>query len=188
MTAVANTSKKPSTHRCTTHQRQYSTIESACARPTSARRRRTGRCRPSTGTAARRSTCDVVAGARSAGHSARPTSVSQSSRPTNRKICQKRPMSAYSQPWWPNQKLYVEPELLHHREPLAGERADHDDEQADEQEVDAEPLELRLMARDRRRDVQARAEPGGGDPEHGELRVPGAASASRAGSSASGKP
>ena len=26
MTAVANTSKKPSTHRCTTHQRQYSTI------------------------------------------------------------------------------------------------------------------------------------------------------------------
>ena len=27
MTAVANTSKKPSTHRCTTHQRQYSTID-----------------------------------------------------------------------------------------------------------------------------------------------------------------
>ena len=28
ITAVANTSKKPSTHRCTTHQRQYSTIDS----------------------------------------------------------------------------------------------------------------------------------------------------------------
>ena len=27
MTAVAKTSKKPSTHRCTTHQRQYSTID-----------------------------------------------------------------------------------------------------------------------------------------------------------------
>jgi hypothetical protein len=27
ITAVANTSKKPSTHRCTTHQRQYSTID-----------------------------------------------------------------------------------------------------------------------------------------------------------------
>jgi hypothetical protein len=26
MTAVAKTSKKPSTHRCTSHQRQYSTI------------------------------------------------------------------------------------------------------------------------------------------------------------------
>jgi len=26
-TAVANTSKKPSTHRCTSHQRQYSIIE-----------------------------------------------------------------------------------------------------------------------------------------------------------------
>ena len=24
----------------------------------------------------------------------------------NRKACQKRPMSTYSQPWWPNQKLY----------------------------------------------------------------------------------
>ncbi len=27
MTAVAKTSKKPSTHRCTSHQRQYSTTE-----------------------------------------------------------------------------------------------------------------------------------------------------------------
>jgi hypothetical protein len=27
MTAVANTSKKPSTHRCTSHHLQYSTIE-----------------------------------------------------------------------------------------------------------------------------------------------------------------
>ena len=27
ITAVANTSKKPSTHKCTNHQRQYSIIE-----------------------------------------------------------------------------------------------------------------------------------------------------------------
>ena len=33
MTAVANTSKKPSTHRCTSHQRQYSTIESEVCSP-----------------------------------------------------------------------------------------------------------------------------------------------------------
>src|SRR3546814_11195407 len=27
----------------------------------------------------------------------------------NREICQKRPMSVYSQPWWPNQKLLARP-------------------------------------------------------------------------------
>ncbi len=46
---------------------------------------------------------------RIAGHSARPTRVSHSSRPTNRKICQKRPRSTYSQPWWPNQKFLSRP-------------------------------------------------------------------------------
>ena len=35
-------------------------------------------------------------------------------------------------------------------------------------------LELRLVPGDRRRDVQAGAEPGGGDPQHRQLRVPGA--------------
>ena len=33
ITAVAKTSKKPSTHRCTTHQRQYSTIDRCVCRP-----------------------------------------------------------------------------------------------------------------------------------------------------------
>ena len=33
MTAVANTSKKPSTHRCTSHQRQYSTIDRCVCSP-----------------------------------------------------------------------------------------------------------------------------------------------------------
>ncbi|MNF19459.1 hypothetical protein D3C80_2242810 [compost metagenome] len=33
ITATAKTSKKPSTHRCTTHQRQYSTIDSEVCSP-----------------------------------------------------------------------------------------------------------------------------------------------------------
>ena len=41
--------------------------------------------------------------------SARPTRVSQSSKPMNRNHCQNRPMSAYSQPWCPNQKLCSRP-------------------------------------------------------------------------------
>ena len=65
-------------------------------------------------------------------------------------------------------------ELLHHRQPLAGERADDDDEEADEQDVDAEALVLRLVSGDRRADVQAHAQPRGRDPQHRELRVPGA--------------
>ena len=76
--------------------------------------------------------------------------------------------------------LVAEPEVggeaqpLHHREPLAGHRADDDDQQADEQEVHAEPLELRLVARDGGRDEQARRQPRRRDPEDAELRVPGA--------------
>ena len=38
-----------------------------------------------------------------AGHTARAVRNSQTKRPTKRKICQKRPRSTYSQPWWPNQ-------------------------------------------------------------------------------------
>jgi hypothetical protein len=52
-----------------------------------------------------------VAGPRSTGHSARPTRVSHSNRPTNRNHCQKRPMSAYSQPWCPHQKLCSRPSV-----------------------------------------------------------------------------
>ena len=75
--------------------------------------------------------------------------------------------------------LVAEPEVGHvaqpllDREPLAGHRADDDDQQADEQEVDAQPLELRLVARDGRRHEQPGGQPGAGDPEDGDLRVPG---------------
>ena len=65
-------------------------------------------------------------------------------------------------------------EFLHDREPLAGERADHDDDQANPQEIDAKPLEPGFVSRDGRTDVQAGAEPGGGDPQNGQLRVPAA--------------
>src|SRR5688572_15267122 len=109
ITAVANTSKKPSTHRCTSHQRQYSTSEMwVCSPHMSA----AAKNRPMhTVERNNRPTIDFVSvlGPRSTGHSARPTSVSHSNRPTNRNHCQKRPMSAYSQPWWPHQKLLANP-------------------------------------------------------------------------------
>ncbi len=47
----------------------------------------------------------------------------------------------------PEPEIVLEPERLHHREPLPREGADHDDEKADPQEVDAEPLEARFVAR-----------------------------------------
>ena len=76
--------------------------------------------------------------------------------------------------------LVAEPEvvlqahLLHHREPLPGERADHDHQQAHEQEVHAQALELRFVPGHRRADVQAGGQPRGRDPQHRELRVPAA--------------
>ena len=41
---------------------------------------------------------ESLAGPRRIGQSERPTSVTHSNRPMNRYHCQKRPMSAYSQP------------------------------------------------------------------------------------------
>ncbi|CAM5637632.1 hypothetical protein RLIN73S_04754 [Rhodanobacter lindaniclasticus] len=76
--------------------------------------------------------------------------------------------------------LVAEPEVLrqihlvHHRQPLAGERADHDDQQAHPQEVHPEPLELRLVTGDQRCDVQTGGQPRGGDPQHRQLGMPGA--------------
>jgi hypothetical protein len=72
-------------------------------------------------------------------------------------------------------EILREPELLHHRQPLARECPHHDDEQAGEQYVDAQALELRFMAGYCRANVQTHAKPGGRDPQHRELRVPGTA-------------
>ena len=52
---------------------------------------------------------DISSLRRSAGHNARPINSSHTISPTNRKACQKRPMSTYSQPWSPNQKLLANP-------------------------------------------------------------------------------
>src|ERR1043165_4014079 len=80
ITAVANTSKNPSTHRCTTHQRQYSTIDTCV-------------CSPHTSHAPEKKPIHTVAANnnetmdldsppwRIAGHRARPTNVSQIPRP-----------------------------------------------------------------------------------------------------------
>src|SRR5687767_4299294 len=109
ITAVANTSKNPSTHRCTSHQRQYSTSEMCVCSPhiSAAPKNRPMQ----TVDRNSRPTIALVSffGPRSTGHSARPTNVSHSNKPMNRNHCQKRPMSAYSQPWWPNQKLLARP-------------------------------------------------------------------------------
>ena len=92
----------------------------------------------------------------------------------NRNHCQKRPMSAYSQPWWPNQKLYSRPSFCITANHWPANAPTVMIDETHQQEIDAETLEPRLMAGNRRSDVQAGAEPGRSDPEHRELRVPGA--------------
>ena len=95
ITAVAKTSKNPSTHRCTSHQRQYSIIDSElCSFHSSAAPKN----RP-IATAERKNSivmCLASDLSRSAGISARPTRKSQIISPINRNHCQNRPMSAYS--------------------------------------------------------------------------------------------
>ena len=137
----------------------------------------------------RAGTAPAGAGSRptgSAGHIARTISTSQRNRPTVRKSCQNRPevdvlIALVAEP-----EVRRVAELLLDAEPLARHRADDDDQQADEQEVDAQPLELRLVARDGRGHEQPGGQPGGGDPEDAELRVPGAGHRSRAATSRAG--
>ena len=146
----------------------------ACARPTSGRRRRTGRC----ATVDRNSRPTIDSNLVAPAHDRRPQRAADQGQPQQQADEQEDLPEAADVDVFP--ALVAEPEvvlqaqLLHHREPLAGERADHDDQQAGEQEVHAQALELRLMPGDRRRDVQAGAQPRGGDPQHRELRVPGA--------------
>ena len=110
----------------------------------------------------------------SAGRMPRAISTSQRNSPTSSAICQNAPevdvlVAAVAE---------VEPHRLGqhllHAQPLARHRADHDEQERAEEHVDAGPLPLRLLAADRRRDVEARREPRGRDPEDAELHVPGA--------------
>ena len=59
------------------------------------------------------------------------------------------------------------------RQPFAGQGADHRDHQSDPQRVHAQPLQRRLEACDERGEIEACAQPRGGDPENRELNVPG---------------
>ena len=58
--------------------------------------------------------------------------------------------------------------------PLPGKRADHDDQQADEQEIDPEPLKFGIAADKHWRDIESGGEPSGGNPQDRQLRVPSA--------------
>ena len=112
---------------------------------------------------------------RSAGRIARATRNSQRNRPMSSAIWKNRPevdvlVAAVAE---------VEPQRaarqhLLDAQPLARHRAEHHDEQRAEQHVHAEPLVPRLDAADRRTDVEAGRQPGGGNPEDAELQVPGA--------------
>src|SRR5579884_2255859 len=76
--------------------------------------------------------------------------------------------------------LMAEPEpgvtvqFLLHAQPLAGQGTNDDDQEGGEEDVDEEALPLRFTSADGRSDEQAGGQPGGGDPEDAQLRVPGA--------------
>ena len=70
-------------------------------------------------------------------------------------------------------EIHVEVEVLLDAEPFAGHRADDHDEQRAEQHVNADLLEFRLAAAQRRGEIETGGEPCGRDPEDAELGVPG---------------
>jgi hypothetical protein len=93
--AVAKTSKKPSTHRWTTHQRQYSITERWLR---ALKKKPAAYMRPMAALApVNIHTSEWLSSRReSAGQRPRSMRVSQSTRPTKRAICQARPRSTYS--------------------------------------------------------------------------------------------
>ncbi|ABA47752.1 hypothetical protein BURPS1710b_2803 [Burkholderia pseudomallei 1710b] len=76
-----------------------------------------------------------------------------------------------SEPLIADPEREVRAEMLERAEPAGDGRADDDEDQRPEQHVHAEFLQLRLAAGQQRRDIEARREPGGRDPEHSELRM-----------------
>src|SRR5262249_12875184 len=97
MTVVAKTSKKPSTQRGTTHQRQYSTMLMCVWRRYMRRGPENSAMVPADRanirTSGRRSLLSA-----SAGQMTRSMRTSQMRSPRNRPACQTRPRSRYSQP------------------------------------------------------------------------------------------
>ena len=123
ITTVANTSKKPSTHRWTTHQRQYSVIDRCVSRPMPnaapkkdaiARQLPSSmmiseRCEPDASGAASVGASAPPRARTIAGHMARAIRKNQMNRPANSAICQKRPRSRYSMPVVPNHQFVTVP-------------------------------------------------------------------------------
>ena len=66
------------------------------------------------------------------------------------------------------------PQAPRQGEPLARQRSQNGHHQRHPQRVHAQPLPGRLEAGDHGRQIESGAQPGGGDPQHGELHVPGA--------------
>ena len=73
----------------------------------------------------------------------------------------------------------TEPEIRHQTDkeavdgrPLPSKGADDDDQKADEQKVDAEPLELGIASPEHQRDIEPDRQPCHDDPQHRELRIP----------------
>ena len=75
--------------------------------------------------------------------------------------------------------LVTEPEpvltqLVVHSKPFPAQTAEHHDGQGAQQDDDAGPLALGLTTAHERGEEEATGHPGGGDPENGQLQVPGA--------------
>ena len=173
MATVAKTSKKPSTHRCTTHQRQYSTEPRWLSGPVH------------------------QAGAVEAGDGQRREGEQEQERALLVTAPQRRPQAPEHQPQ-PEEEAHEEPDLPHppqvhvlealvaeevgerereillHGQPLAHQGATDHHHQGAEEDVHPEALVPRLGAAEQRRQVEAGGEPGGGDPEDAQLQMPGA--------------
>ncbi len=76
-------------------------------------------------------------------------------------------ISLVSQP-----EILDQSELLHHAEPLTDQRSHNDHEEGQEQEVDTQSLESGFLATHCGCQVKSRGQPGGCDPENGQLDVP----------------
>ena len=75
----------------------------------------------------------------------------------------------------------AEPEILREisddpvdRKPFAGEGADNDDQQTEEEKPNPRSLKLRVASSEERRHVEAGRKPGDRNPQDCQLRVPGA--------------
>ena len=171
--AVAKTSKKPSTQRCTTHQRQYSMTERCVRAP---KKKPAAYMRPMAALA--------PVNIRTSGPSRRPWPARAGHEPAQHQDePQHEPGEEGDLPGAAEVHVLValvaepearvEAELLVDGQPLAGERPDHDEEQRAEQDVHAQTLEPRLAPADGRRQEEAGGQERRRDPEHPSLDVPG---------------